>query len=118
MYTSYFAKNGGHPNAVSIAAKAPDWFPGRVYKQLAPTYHAFKEYKETGDSQKYTDRYFREVLNTLDPRKVYSDLGRDAILLCYEKPNVFCHRHLVAGWLMSALKIHIMELLPDSGGDN
>lgn len=24
--------------------------------------------------------------------------GKDICLICYEKPNDFCHRHLVADW--------------------
>ena len=39
-----------------------------------------------------------------------SDLGEDAILLCYETPEDFCHRHVVAWWAERALGISIPEI--------
>ena len=29
-------------------------------------------------------------------------LGTEIALICYEKPENFCHRHLVAEWLQEA----------------
>ncbi len=98
------------PNAVSIAAKAPFWYKGREYKKLAPKYGFFKKYKLDGDEEYYTKQYYKEVLDKLDPQKVYEELGEDAILLCWEKPGQFCHRHIVAKWLEKALGITIKEI--------
>ncbi len=39
-----------------------------------------------------------------------SDLGPDAILLCWESPGEDCHRRLIAAWLESHLKIKVPEL--------
>lgn len=44
------------------------------------------------------------MLNKLDINDVYRDLqklsnGKDIVLLCYETPEKFCHRHLVSKWL-------------------
>ena len=36
--------------------------------------------------------------------------GHDVILLCFEKPGEFCHRHLVAQWLKSNLNIDVIEI--------
>jgi uncharacterized protein (DUF488 family) len=110
MHTSYFAKSSKHPNAVSIAAKAPDWFSGRQYKKLAPKYWFFKKYKEDGDIEFYIEQYQKEVLNTLDPKIVFEELGSDAVLLCWEKTDDFCHRYLVAGWIEKNLNIYVGEL--------
>jgi uncharacterized protein (DUF488 family) len=41
---------------------------------------------------------------------VFNELGEDAILLCWESPEKFCHRHLVADWLSKKLDIKITEL--------
>jgi uncharacterized protein (DUF488 family) len=49
-------------------------------------------------------------LSKLDPQKVFSDLGQDAILLCWEKPGEDCHRRLVAEWLEGLLGIKVPEL--------
>ena len=51
-------------------------------------------------------RTVKEVLDTLEYNSVLNQLARrsngkldSVILLCYEKPGDFCHRHLVADWL-------------------
>lgn len=110
MYTSYFAKSSKHPNAVSIAGKAPEWFAGRQYKKLAPKYWFFKKFKEDRDQEFYTAKYHEEVLDKLDPQQVFNDLVEDAIILCWEKSGKFCHRRLVAHWLQDKLGIEIPEL--------
>lgn len=55
----------------------------------------------------YTQKYTSTVLDSLIPISVVSDLkrmaeDRDIALVCYEKPEDFCHRHLVAQWLRDA----------------
>jgi uncharacterized protein (DUF488 family) len=55
-------------------------------------------------------RFYAETLSKLDPATVYSELGESAILLCYERSEEFCHRHLVAKWLSMNLLKSIREL--------
>jgi uncharacterized protein (DUF488 family) len=110
MNTSYFSISAKHPKAVSIAAKAPKGFVGREYKKLAPNYWFFKKYKEDGDEKFYTEQYRKEVLDKLDPKKVFEELGEDAIMLCWEGRGKFCHRRLVAEWLKEKLNIEVLEL--------
>ncbi len=107
IYTSYFAKEQHIKNAgmvpIAITAKVPEWYAGLVYQPLAPTFDILMEYKRTGDRERYIERYKAEVLGKLDPIKVYSKLlalaNCEAVcLMCYEKPDSFCHRHLVAEW--------------------
>ena len=96
--------------AVSIAGKTPENFTGRKYRQLAPKYYFFRKYKLDGDAEFYTSQYQAEVLDQLDPKEVLRDIGEDAVLLCWEKPGQFCHRHLVAKWLKEKLGIEVTEL--------
>jgi hypothetical protein len=104
--TSYFSSKLWYDkNAVAISQGVPGWYKGRVYKSLAPSW----ELVRIKDTEEYTRRYREEVLNRLDPKKVYKDLG-DAILLCWEKPGEFCHRRLVAEWLEETLGIKVPEL--------
>ena len=110
MNTSYYAKSHNHPNAVSIAGKAPHWYKGREYKKLAPKWWFFSRYKEDGNEEAYIDAYLEEVLDKLDPQEVYKDLGENAVMLCWESSDKFCHRHIVAGWLEHHLGIEIEEL--------
>jgi len=105
--TSYFSsKLWRGKNAVAISQGMPKWYKGREYKALAPSW----ELVMIKDTEEYTRRYRNEVLNRLDPKKVYKDLGDDAILLCWEKPGEFCHRRLVAEWLEETLGIEVPEL--------
>jgi len=110
MNTSYYAKSGDHPNAVSIAGRAPADFTGRECKKLAPRLWFFKKYKLDGDTEFYTQQYQSEVLDQLDPQEILWEVGEDAVLLCWEKPGKFCHRHLVAKWLSEKLGIEVTEL--------
>lgn len=110
MNTSYFAKYKGE-NAVSIAGKCPDWFKGRQYKKLAPKYDWWKKWRDESLSEEwYKEQYYKTILNKLDAKQVYEELGEDAVLLCWEKSGKFCHRHLIADWFQKELGIEITEL--------
>ncbi len=110
MQTSNFARAAGDHSIkpVSIARYAPRWYSGRRYLALAPTRQMLK----MGEDD-YRVAY-QEILERLDPRKVYEDLGPDAVLLCWEKPGEFCHRRLVAEWL----EIHLGIKVPEVGQDD
>lgn len=110
MYTCYFHKyfKLNLENGVSICAKSPPNFIGPVYKDLAPPWELIQNLKETGNEQQYVENYYKRVLNQLDPRKVYQDL-KDNIILCYESPEKFCHRHIVSYWLNNELGLQISE---------
>ena len=114
MKTSYYAKSHNHPNAVSIAGKAPHWYTGREYKKLAPKWGFFKRYKEDGNEDSYIEAYIDQVLSYLDPQEVYDELGEDAVLLCWESSEKFCHRHIVAHWFEENLGIKIEEIMYDT----
>lgn len=110
MNTSYFAKYKGE-NAVSIAGKCPDWFKGRQYKKLAPKYDWWKKWRNESLSEEwYKEQYYKTILDKLDTRQVYEELGENAVLLCWEKSGKFCHRHLVAEWFQKELGIEVNEL--------
>jgi len=110
MNTSYFAINATHPNAVSIALSSPDYYHGRKYRKLAPPNWLLNLYKRNHNKSIYIDHYQLEILGKLDPREVYAELGEMAVLLCWEKPKSFCHRHLVAKWFKENLGLEVTEL--------
>lgn len=115
IYTSYFAKLNSLPKdiiPISICGKAPDWYGGFQYKKLAPKYDFFMKWKENHDNDYYIKCFNEQVLDKLDIYTVMRDLNefinnleplgiysKDICLICYEKPEDFCHRHLVAEWL-------------------
>jgi hypothetical protein len=105
MTSHYAAVKHLPPDAepVAISRGIPVWFSGRREQSLAPSWAMLKmppaEY----------DEHFAHLLATLDPRTVYEQLGEQAVLLCWERPNVRCHRRLVAEWLERALGVVIPE---------
>ena len=118
IYTSYYANMRHIPEdivQISIAGKAPKWYNGLEYKKLAPKFSFFNEWKTKGLSNEYYIEHFNnEVLSLLNANNVLSDLerlsgGKDCVLLCYESPDNFCHRHLVANWLENKLGIDVHE---------
>ena len=106
MFTSYFWRFNlkDDPCLVSIARKTPEWFQGRRYTALAPRSNMLKM-----DEEEYRRKY-QLILDRLNPRRVYEDLGEEAVLLCWEQPGEFCHRRLVAAWLEEALGVTVPEL--------
>lgn len=94
---------------------------GDTYLDLAPEKSLLKKYHknigvipEYENVKEYTVEYWNNVLSKLDPEKVYNDLN-NKILLCYEKSNEFCHRHLVAAWLEILLEKEVPEIEMDYG---
>lgn len=116
IYTTYFAKLKSLPNniiPISICGKAPSWYTGLQYKKLAPKFDFFMKWKETQDNDYYIEHFQKEVLDVLDPFDVIREIENkicdgkiilspiNFALVCYEKPGDFCHRHLVARWLIA-----------------
>lgn len=114
MYTGYFDNCTKYKELglvpVSIAIRTPPYILDLRYPKLAPTPELFFEWKygnHRGDNAYYTKRFVEEVLGKFkDPAEALNELCQMAgtshdriILLCYEKPGQFCHRHLVANWI-------------------
>lgn len=96
--------------AVSISAKAPDYFRGRWYPKLAPTWEMINGIKHGGWTEAdYTDAYMHTVLAYLDADEVVDDLFDGSILLCYEVSSDFCHRHIAAEWIQQETGIIVRE---------
>ena len=109
IYTTYFAKLKDLPEdivPIAICGKAPKGWQGLSYPVLAPKKWWWFEWKENKheDQDYYRAMYKETVLDPLIPLSVYQDLekmggGKNVALVCYEKPDKFCHRQLVAEWL-------------------
>ena len=107
LYTSYFSKADKLPSnicAISIAGWPPKGWKGPQYKVLSPSWDILSEWKQDHDDEKYIKRFNEEILGPLSPENVVKIIKqiagkKDACLCCFEKPDDFCHRHLVAKWL-------------------
>ena len=121
--TGYFAKAKAYSDngysLFSIARKRP-WFlpPSLVLheiKELAPTEYilSLKDRPE-----EYEEMYKAEVLERADINRILYNIlvcaGRDgkdkAVLMCYEAPNKFCHRHIVAKWINESIGREVKEV--------
>jgi hypothetical protein len=106
IYTSYFGKYRGD-KGVSIARWTPKWFVGETLLCFAPSTDLLNWWKKLtpelqhklDNQMTYVERYNRETLEPLVP--YVHELAKQLdgkVLLCYEKPEDFCHRHIVANW--------------------
>lgn len=83
------------------------------YPPLAPTWEIVREYKEGKiNREKYTELYLDLLVGRgKSPQEIVDELPEGAVLLCYESPKDFCHRHVAARWLMQGASVEIVELI-------
>jgi len=114
IQTGYYAgmREYQELQCISISLGVPKWLPVPIpnCRPLNPTAEilALKE-----DHPAYT-KAFEKYLANLNINEILTSLvqlsnGRDLILLCYEKPGDFCHRHIVATWIERLSGIHVSE---------
>lgn len=127
IWTSYFGnakkleKKCPDIHLVSIAGYSPPWFTGTKFSALAPKkwwwkiwHDSFKDDLESEESRAwYTERYYETVLSSFNPpsslETMLEKIGNDICFLCYETPEKFCHRHIVASWLETSLEKTVLE---------
>ena len=110
MQTSFFAKSGHLPNAVAISVGVPQSYTGKSCTKLMPPIELVKDFKAGHiTAQEFEEVYTEQVLNKLDPVKVFEEL-KDSVLLCWEGRTSFCHRRTVARWLEKAMAIKVDEI--------
>lgn len=92
-------------------------YNGLCYPKLAPKKGFWRTWKDNigiipaeENNLFYVQEYWKQVLSDLDPKEVYSELDGN-ILLCYEKSDEFCHRHIVAEWFELLLGVEVKEVV-------
>jgi hypothetical protein len=106
--TGYFAKHGNLAGAVAISLSVPKFYQGPRCQILCPRWDMMKMSKDDYDVQ------YDCILKKLNPKKVFDELlslgkGEEPILLCWERPNTWCHRRRVAEWFEEALGTEVSE---------
>ena len=111
LYTSYFNQNKrlleNDLVPIAICGGLPNGYHGLWYPKLAPSWSIYSEWLSYHDTIRYRQRFFKEILSKRNPEQVYHELYElndnsfDFAMICYEKPEDFCHRHLVAEWFTS-----------------
>lgn len=112
IYTSYFArlnKISEFSIPIAISLYQPKFYTGLKFTRLAPTLVLIRDSKiRYMSEEEYIIRYCEKVLDNLDAKEIVDDLyslvesypnNQDITLLCYEKSESLCHRHIVSCWL-------------------
>lgn len=115
IYTSYYARARYIKDAVLI--QVSNSAPMNVDYTIRPAIPAWAivsahKNKQITDKE-YTERYladtnFAAVKAKLDAIQA-ANQDKDIILLCYEKPGNFCHRHILAEKLNEDYGLNIKE---------
>lgn len=90
--------------AVAISLRLPKgWGKRPVLSALAPLPYMLKLPR-----LQYIGEYYSRILAKRSPEQI-ADLLRGRVMCCYEKPNVFCHRRIVAEWLKEKTGEEVLE---------
>lgn len=80
-------------------------FKGKAIPQLAPKKGFWTIYDsnigkidEDANNRYYIQEYYKQVLSKVDIQELLKN-EKDPILLCYEKNQNFCHRHILAEYI-------------------
>lgn len=123
IYTSYFGNkklNNLDLVQIAICLYPPKWYNGIIYSKIAPNYEILMDWKNGKKDEEakyaYEKAYKRHILRRLNKKDIISDLeklsnGKDIVLLCFEKPSEFCHRHIFAKEIFNELGISIEEII-------
>ena len=91
-------------------------YDGKCYPALAPKKSFWQVWfdnrgkiSKEDNTKFYIEKYYEEVLSKMDVNKVYKELD-EKILLCYEDPQDFCHRQIVAAWFELYTGIKVPEV--------
>lgn len=115
IYTGYYSKVKEYKKAglvtVSISRTQPFSVDGKILT-LAPEEKILWAHKNGEIDQ---EEYTRQYLDQLEKRGIRNILldihffGEDVVLLCWESPEKFCHRHILADYINKNSKLNIIE---------
>jgi hypothetical protein len=117
IYTSYFANSKNIPNTitqVSVALKEPVGWSGYKLPGFAPDRLMLEKIRD--GLQEDFIKLYAEKLKATHPGVFMAELnyfseGGDVCLMSWEKPQKFCHRHLIAMWLEKQTGVKVEEFV-------
>ena len=107
IYTGYYSKIKEYANAglrlLSISRTKPGFAKACVdVPPLFPDEKILWDYKKGDiDEMEYTSKYLTQ-LDGMGIDKIIKTIqifGDDVVLLCWESPEKFCHRHILADYI-------------------
>ncbi|MBR2704864.1 MAG: DUF488 family protein [Clostridia bacterium] len=108
-------------NLISISGDRGEdaGFVGKCIPELAPKKDFFRRYKDNKgkipdevNDRYYIEQYYTRVLSQVDIEELLKG-EVDPILLCYEKDQEFCHRHVVAEYIEMVYGVKVRDILVD-----
>lgn len=94
-------------------------FNGKVIIELAPKREFWKKWRnnigiipEEENTRFYIENYYNQVLSKVNIEELLKD-EKDPILLCYEKGQDFCHRHVLAEYIELKYGIKVPDIRID-----
>ena len=94
-------------------------FEGKAIPQLAPKrkfwtiwHNNIGKISDEANTRYYIQEYYRQVLSRLNLDELLSE-EKDPILLCYEKGQEFCHRHVLAEYIEMKYGIRVRDIRID-----
>ena len=120
MHTSYFARVLHHPRVrsgelepVSIAHSQPPGFLFNTDHLLQPHRDMVANLKSGKLSEELYRYQYISLLNSRLSAKLYliDASFKNSVLLCWEKPEAFCHRRIFAEWYYQKTGFIVPELV-------
>ena len=117
IYTGYYSKikeyAGSGLTLLSISRTKPEFAKSCIdIPQLFPSNKILWDYKKGKiDEMEYTSKYL-DQLNELGVDRIIKMIqifGDNVVLLCWESPEKFCHRHILADYINKNSNINVEE---------
>lgn len=136
LFTSYYANYRNIPKSyicIGISRVCPEWFADNSSLDnfmfiksnfLAPSEELLNSYKNNSITQEdYKKQYVQQIYTLLnnsigykdlaqwikDLIKTFSDKYDGIVFMCYERPEEFCHRHILRNILNNVYNIECKE---------
>lgn len=115
IYTGYYSKVNVYKSSgftvVSISRTEPFLVDGKI-SFLAPDENILRRYKNGEiDEMEYKNLYL-EQLNKIGIVNILTEIhsfGDNVVLLCWEAPDKFCHRHILADYINENTILNVKE---------
>ena len=94
-------------------------FKGKAIPKLAPKkvfwdiwHDNIGKMPEEENNRYYIEQYYKQVLSKVDIEELLED-EKDPILLCFEKGQEFCHRHVLAEYIEMTYGVKVRDIKID-----
>jgi len=104
--------------SIENAARVPSTPEGRSPHPSRTEHHHATDATDRPSRRAHATSDVKDVVvicteRKLTPKQVVEELQEGSVLLCYEGPGKFCHRHVVAEWLERGTDVKVTELTFD-----